>query len=344
MYIASASTKQPLAGGFDGPPAQNAPSPDPFGIRASIQTRFMTVIHKVLSLIKNDHESLRQAAITVELARYRGSDLRRLQLDASKVFSRHSAFSVEFFLPYTIMALVFVIHPPLVAPPPELFQKVAYRLFWAAGFAINFWVIYRSKGWLLYHLYFPHGIASFVLGAIALFSVSSFGTIVLLDMLYLKLEGGTAAPRLSYLKLLLLMLAVVSAIVLLSTAYRVIYGYPFFGRVSGEGLFLSLLPVNNRGALISISADDHYVEVVTDRGTSHIRLNFCNAMKLLSEVRGIQVHRSHWVSLNAIRDIRMEPSGKATLRLSNDTELPVARSRVKSLKARLQEATVTGDT
>ena len=307
---------------------------------ADLQTRSMRVFERVSQFIKDDHDRLRQSAIRLELARLRGRDLRQQEWEASKVFSRHSAFSVEFFLPYTIMMLVFVIHPPFDAPHPELLHQITSRLLWAIGFVLHFWFIYRSKGWLLYHVYFPLGIVAFVAATITLYSCTSLAPIMLVDALYASTGAGTAGQDLPYLKLLTLMPALVAAIILLSTGYRVIYGHPFFARISGERVFIALLPVGKRGELLSVSADDHYVRVTTSCGVSHIRLNFSNALDLLKDAPGLQVHRSHWVSLTAVSDLRTEPGGKTILQLTDDTEIPVARSRVRDLRERLAMAAV----
>lgn len=304
----------------------------------------MTSFHqRVLQVIKDDFDALRQVAITLELARYRGGDVRRLQWDASKVFSRHSAFSAEFFLPYMIMMLVFVIHPPIEPLHSETIHQITSRVVWAAGFILNFWFIYRSKGWLLYHVYFPYGIAAFVVSAIVLYSCSSLAPIMIGNAFSLYVQGQEALQGLAYVKLFTIVPAVVTAIVLLSMAYRMMYSYPLFTSIAGERLFLALLPVGKRGDLISVSADDHYIQVASTNGISHIRLNFCNALDLLKDASGLQVHRSHWVSLKAIEDLWTEANGKTIIRLVDETEIPVARSRIKELKARLATTVATSD-
>ncbi len=303
----------------------------------------MRVFQRVSQFIKDDHDRLRQAAVTLELARFRGKDLRRHEWEASRVFSRHSAFSVEFFLPYMIMMLVFVIHPPFETLQPELFHQVTSRLFWAIGFVVHFWFIYQSKGWLLYHVYFPFGTAAFVSSTILVYSCSSLAPIVLLDTLFPSTQSESTGKGLPYLKLLTLMPVVVAAIIVLSTAYRMIYGHPFFARICGERIFTALLPVGKRGELISVSADDHYVKVTTTNGVSHIRLNFSNALKLLSDAPGVQIHRSHWVRLTAVDELRSETNGKIILQLTDNSEFPVARSRAKELRERLKTTAVTSD-
>lgn len=57
--------------------------------------------------------------------------------------------------------------------------------------------------------------------------------------------------------------------------------------------FLARIPLVQRGALIRIEAQDHYLNVVTDKDSSLILLRLNEAVKELEQARGLQVHRSH---------------------------------------------------
>jgi hypothetical protein len=87
---------------------------------------------------------------------------------------------------------------------------------------------------------------------------------------------------------------------------------------------LDRLSPENRGALLHLSVNDHYVEVLTDRGKSQILMRFSDAMCELDGVEGMQVHRSHWVARDAVQGSRRQ-NGKLFLLLIDGSEVPVSR-------------------
>jgi DNA-binding LytR/AlgR family response regulator len=106
----------------------------------------------------------------------------------------------------------------------------------------------------------------------------------------------------------------------------------------------TLIPAGKQGALISISAQDHYVEIVTTGGRHLERLTMKEAVARAPEGDGIQVHRSHWVALEAI--VRLEKSGGGhSVVLTNGARLPVGQPRLAdvqaALRARLRESAET---
>jgi hypothetical protein len=96
--------------------------------------------------------------------------------------------------------------------------------------------------------------------------------------------------------------------------------------------FRALMPYHLGLELVSLSSEDHYVRVVTDRGNALIRYRFSDALTEVKGLPGIQVHRSHWVAIRAIE--RVIACGKAyRLILNNGTEVPVSRTNVGVLRA-----------
>lgn len=79
-----------------------------------------------------------------------------------------------------------------------------------------------------------------------------------------------------------------------------------------------------RGTLLRVSADDHYVELLTDRGKSQILMRFSDAICELDGVEGMQVHRSHWIARDAVRGSHRR-NGKLFLMLVDGSEVPVSR-------------------
>lgn len=84
------------------------------------------------------------------------------------------------------------------------------------------------------------------------------------------------------------------------------------------------LPLDRRGRLIRLAAQDHYVEVVTTNGRTLVSMRFCDAIAQTSPEPGLQVHRSHWVALHAV-SARCRAKNRAGLRLCDDSIIPIGR-------------------
>ena len=77
--------------------------------------------------------------------------------------------------------------------------------------------------------------------------------------------------------------------------------------------------------------EDHYVRVIAADCSEMLLMPLAEAIELMPQEAGAQVHRSWWVARGAItghrragRDIRLE--------LSTGLDLPVSRSMVKPLR------------
>ncbi|QBY01198.1 LytTR family transcriptional regulator [Rhodophyticola sp. CCM32] len=91
-----------------------------------------------------------------------------------------------------------------------------------------------------------------------------------------------------------------------------------------EVAFLRRLPPELGRDLMHISADGHYLEVVTSQGEDRLLLRFSDAMDELDGYDGVRIHRSHWVALNAISGV--EQKGRRTfIILSQGIRLPVSQ-------------------
>lgn len=103
------------------------------------------------------------------------------------------------------------------------------------------------------------------------------------------------------------------------------------GHVPGQRLLNRLSP-ENRGEVLYLTMQDHYVQVVTSKGSELVLLRFGDALEELDGSDGLQIHRSHWVSRGAIAGWRRD-KGKLLLEMSDGTELPVSRSYTKAVRA-----------
>jgi DNA-binding LytR/AlgR family response regulator len=94
---------------------------------------------------------------------------------------------------------------------------------------------------------------------------------------------------------------------------------------------LERVPLPQRGKLIALIVEDHYVDIVTDKGKTLVLMRLADAIREAAPVPGLQVHRSHWVALDAVlRTQRSE--GKIVLELANGMKLPVSRGYLPAAK------------
>jgi hypothetical protein len=98
---------------------------------------------------------------------------------------------------------------------------------------------------------------------------------------------------------------------------------------TGEPLLTDRLPYQTRGALISLSVNDHYVDVTTTKGTDMLLMRLVDAIREAGD--GFQVHRSHWVARDHIASVKRD-GAKAVIKTSDGRDIPVSRTYVPVLK------------
>lgn len=94
--------------------------------------------------------------------------------------------------------------------------------------------------------------------------------------------------------------------------------------VADKDTFMLRLPLELRGPLVRIEAQDHYLNVVTSRGNALILMRLSDATDELAS-RGVQVHRSHWIAPESVKQHRRD-KGRDVLVMSDGTDVPVSRS------------------
>lgn len=94
---------------------------------------------------------------------------------------------------------------------------------------------------------------------------------------------------------------------------------------------LNRLPKALRAPLISLSATDHYTEVSTTAGRTLLLIRLSDAIAEAAPTPGLRIHRSHWVALDQITTARRD-GPRASVTLTNGTELPVSRSHLATLE------------
>jgi len=97
---------------------------------------------------------------------------------------------------------------------------------------------------------------------------------------------------------------------------------------------ISSVPSDLGNDIIRMHAQDHYVEVVTTQGRSLLSEQFGECVDKLADLDGIHCHRSHWVRLAHVVDIKKKGSAYACF-LSNGEEVPISRRKYSEFKSRL---------
>ena len=96
-------------------------------------------------------------------------------------------------------------------------------------------------------------------------------------------------------------------------------------------LLMERLSFKTRGPVISMSMQDHYIEVTTTKGAELILMRMADAVSELSDTKGVQVHRSHWVNPEFVTDSIRE-NGQHFIVMKTGAKFPVSRSYVDAAK------------
>jgi len=100
---------------------------------------------------------------------------------------------------------------------------------------------------------------------------------------------------------------------------------------SAPPAILERVPPAQRGRLLALSVEDHYVDIITERGKTLVLMRLADAMRETNGVAGLQIHRSHWVARDAVVGAQRR-DGKLMLELSNGMKLPVSRGYAAAVK------------
>ncbi|MEP4198803.1 MAG: LytTR family DNA-binding domain-containing protein [Aliishimia sp.] len=153
------------------------------------------------------------------------------------------------------------------------------------------------------------------------------GTVIFLEILGTGLILFQSLPK--TITLTFLATNIYIAVGVITITYEMLA--PNLPAVEKPPRLLERLPQQKRGALISISVSDHYVNVTTTLGTQMILLRFGDAIVETAPTPGMQIHRSHWVALDQIKSIQRK-NGKTYVELPDDQRLPVSRTYLPILK------------
>ena len=104
---------------------------------------------------------------------------------------------------------------------------------------------------------------------------------------------------------------------------------------------LSRLPPAIGSDIIALETEDHYLRVHAVGGSALILMRMADAVAMLDPQLGAQVHRRWWVAQAAVAGVRSEGQ-KLSLRLIDDTRVPVGRTFSAAARARFAHARSIG--
>lgn len=151
-------------------------------------------------------------------------------------------------------------------------------------------------------------------GTVAAVPVTGF--VIAVETLFWSAPPASALP--------VLYLQVATIVVGISLGFSLFERTPVEVRSDSSPPILQRLDWHQRGALVRLAAQDHYVEVVTENGCTLLLMRFQDAIEEAAPVQGVQVHRSHWVAHRAVTNTR-RANGRTYLVTSDGFEVPISR-------------------
>ncbi|WP_180957711.1 LytTR family DNA-binding domain-containing protein [Neptunicoccus cionae] len=94
---------------------------------------------------------------------------------------------------------------------------------------------------------------------------------------------------------------------------------------------LARLPYDLRGSLVSLQAQDHYVQVTTTKGSTMVLMRIADAIAETGSVDGLKTHRSYWVAIAQVSSAE-QIGERGRLILQNGSAVPVSRKYMPALK------------
>jgi hypothetical protein len=94
---------------------------------------------------------------------------------------------------------------------------------------------------------------------------------------------------------------------------------------------LSRLPLEKRGALVSLSSEDHYTRIRTTQGEDLVLIRLADAIAEAAPTPGLQVHRSHWIATDHVTGATRD-GDRAHLAMRHGPDIPVSRANVPAIR------------
>ena len=163
--------------------------------------------------------------------------------------------------------------------------------------------------------------------------LSALAVSLIQPLLFSAIFGGDslAFTKLFVMMLLMYLLTNFYMMLILKDTICIVY----FGQRQLANGFIDFIPPHKRGDLIALSSQDHYVEFFTNKGSHLHRISMKDAVSLIPESSGMQVHRCHWVAYAAMHKLETM-AGRHVLTLSSNAVIPVSKAKLGSVKAALE--------
>ena len=101
-----------------------------------------------------------------------------------------------------------------------------------------------------------------------------------------------------------------------------------------EPEFWARIPRRLGRDIVAMTAELHYLRVHTTLGDALILYPFGRATDAVAGLRGMKIHRSHWVALDHVAEVSLQ-EGRTLCHMAGGLVLPVSRSHRAALKAAL---------
>ena len=102
-------------------------------------------------------------------------------------------------------------------------------------------------------------------------------------------------------------------------------------QITRPAIFERLKPSLRSAEIYALTSEDHYVRVVTSKGSELILMRLSDAIKETAPLNGLQTHRSWWVAEAGVDKIQKQDN-KLSVKLKNDDIAPVSRNKAKTVR------------
>lgn len=246
--------------------------------------------------------------------------------EVSKTKSKIITKSADFIVGFVFLFLFLVVSDPFGTDQADNLTLV--RIYWGCGTILFYVGVYFTLPYLIRLRLTVLPLRLFYPLLILIYSICAIAFIVM----FFQHTKGVVDFRIDeiIIFMVLFVTALVSKITFTNCRYRLLTD----DQSEGINVFMDRLPHHIRGRLISLQANDHYLLVTTDSGTDLIRMNLQDAMDMLDDADGVQIHRSYWVSIQAVNVSKYDARNR-NLHLPDGQILPVAKTRTLELLSRL---------
>lgn len=96
-------------------------------------------------------------------------------------------------------------------------------------------------------------------------------------------------------------------------------------------VFLRNNPEIDPQDILAISAEDHYVNVITEKKSTLIHFRFSDCLSEMQNIDGLRIHRSHWAKKEAIEKVERQ-GRKTVITIKTGLTLPVSQTYLGCLE------------